>query len=233
MRSCSSKRICVSIACQSVSETLEAMRRESQKADVLEVRLDYMADPAVRPLMGQVETPLLFTNRAAWEGGLCKTADPERLSLLSEAALAGAAYVDLELKTAHNLRQQLLVSARSSGTKVIISWHNFSSTPGDSDLAAILSEQMKSGAHVGKIVTMAHDEMDVLRVLELQQAAQERNFPLIAFCMGNAGMISRFATLWLGGYMTYAAPDSGMATAPGQLSVSALRRMMDTFCHGG
>jgi len=40
-----------------------------------------------------------------------------------------------------------------------------------------------------------------------------------AFCMGAAGTISRLATLYLGGWMTYVALAPEQATAPGQLTV--------------
>ena len=42
-------------------------------------------------------------------------------------------------------------------------------------------------------------------------------------------MISRVATLELGGYMTYAAPDDGQLTAPGQLSLSAMLKALECF----
>ena len=70
---------------------------------------------------------------------------------------------------------------------------------------------------------MAHDYPDVLRVLHLQCQAKALGFPLIAFCMGEQGKLSRIITLLLGGYMTYAAPDEQQATAPGQLSVRRLK----------
>jgi 3-dehydroquinate dehydratase type I len=90
---------------------------------------------------------------------------------------------------------------------------------------------MESGAHIGKIVTIAKDYKDVLRILNLQAAAAENNFPLIAFCMGVIGKISRLATTMLGGYMTYAAPDEGEETAPGQIRVSALRAMLKSLAN--
>jgi 3-dehydroquinate dehydratase len=39
-------------------------------------------------------------------------------------------------------------------------------------------------------------------------------------------MVSRLATLQLGGFMTYATPDIGNAAAPGQLPVSFVREMI-------
>jgi 3-dehydroquinate dehydratase-1/3-dehydroquinate dehydratase/shikimate dehydrogenase len=86
-----------------------------------------------------------------------------------------------------------------------------------------LQEQYRSNASIGKIVTMAQTFQDVLRVLDLQAEAAEIGLPLIAFCMGPVGVISRVATLGLGGFMTYAAADGNLGTAPGQLTISSLR----------
>jgi 3-dehydroquinate dehydratase-1/3-dehydroquinate dehydratase/shikimate dehydrogenase len=215
--------VCVSVAQPTVALTLAAAQGLHGQADVIEIRLDAMAQPAVAPLLAQLATPLLFTNRPQWEGGLYLGDEAKRTALLLDAAQAGAAYVDLELKADHGLRRDLLAAATKS--RVILSWHNFDHTPDDATLTDILSQQKDGGAHIGKMVTMAHSWQDVLRVLRLQLLAAEKNFPLIAFCMGAAGVISRLATLELGGYMTYAAPDTASATAPGQLPVATLNRL--------
>lgn len=215
--------VCVSVAQPSVEQTLAAAGALVGQADVIEIRLDVMTPPAVAPLMTALRTPLLFTNRAQWEGGMFHGDETKRVALLVEAAQQGAAYVDLELKTDLHLRRDVLAAATSS--RVILSWHNFDHTPEDAVLADILAQQQESGAHIGKMVTMAHSWQDVLRVLHLQLRAAEKKFPLIAFCMGAPGVISRLATLELGGYMTYAAPDEASATAPGQLPIAALNHL--------
>lgn len=221
--------ICVSIAGSPgnrVEDIVTAARNASPLADVIEIRLDTLSTPAVEPFTVGVQAPLLFTNRAAWEGGYFQGDDGERFVPLLKAAECQAAYVDLELKTDIALREELLAAVKKNSTKLIISWHNFDKTPGTETLSDILRQQRESGADIGKIVTMAHNSFDVLRVLNLQEQARKENFPLIAFCMGNVGMISRLATLQLGGYMTYAAPDDGTATAPGQLPVTELRNIL-------
>ena len=80
---------------------------------------------------------------------------------------------------------------------------------------------------------MAHNFQDVLRVFNLQTLAAEMGFPLITFCMGKAGVISRVATLTLGGYMTYAAPDGGAPTAPGQFALTPLRGILQGIAAAG
>ena len=79
---------------------------------------------------------------------------------------------------------------------------------------------------------MAHDYHDVLRVLNLQEEAARMDIPLIAFCMGRPGVISRVATVELGGYMTYCAAHEDEATAPGQLSVAVLRQIEALMTNG-
>jgi 3-dehydroquinate dehydratase-1 len=226
--------VCVSVAAAATAadpqaEVLAAARQVEAAADVIEIRLDSIPQPDIGPFMRELSRPLLFTNRPAWEGGSYNGDETVRTGLLLDAIAAGAAFVDIEMKTAPALRRQVMIRAQEQQTRVIVSAHNFSATPSSAELETIFAEQCVSGAHIGKIVTMAHDAGDVLRMLTLQLLAAEKGFPLIAFCMGRAGMISRLATLELGGYMTYAAPDSGQATAPGQLKVSVLRSLLNTL----
>ncbi|MDA3786124.1 MAG: type I 3-dehydroquinate dehydratase, partial [Deltaproteobacteria bacterium] len=77
------------------------------------------------------------------------------------------------------------------------------------------------------MVTMARDHTDCLRVLGLQLLAAKERFPLAAFCMGQAGKISRAATLELGGVLTYAAADRQSCTAPGQLTLAELHTIQE------
>jgi 3-dehydroquinate dehydratase-1/3-dehydroquinate dehydratase/shikimate dehydrogenase len=215
--------ICVAVALPDAPAAIRAVRPVLADVDVVEIRLDGMQQPDIAELCRRIAHPLLFTNRAAWEGGACESPEEERLALLLTAARYGATYVDLELRTDPSLRRRLLDEIRGSAARLIISHHDFARTPSAEQLSAILQEQVHSGAHIGKIVTMAHDHLDVLRVLNLQCEASRHNFPLIAFCMGEAGRISRITTLLLGGFMTYAALDAGQATAPGQFTVSELK----------
>jgi len=225
-------RICVSIANPSVEAALAAAREAESLADVIEIRLDSMVAPAVRPFLDNLHKPLLFTCRPVWEGGGYEGDETARVDLLIDAAKGGAAYVDIELRTEESLRQRLLAAIEGTGCQCIVSWHDFKVTASPSGLAKVLQEMYRSGAAIGKIVTTARESLDVLRVLNLQEAAAEVDFPLIAFCMGAPGVVSRVATCALGGFMTYAAPDSGVSTAPGQLPLSVLAGMLAGLTHG-
>lgn len=219
--------ICVSIAGETVSQALEFARLSANLADVLEIRLDLLSNPEITPFMDNLAVPLLFTNRPEWEGGFFKGPETARVDLLIEAVRQGCSLIDLELRTAPALRGELLdVLLQHPQTGLILSWHDFTATPSADVLAEILRQQQESGAHIGKIVTTANSYVDVVRILDLQVIAAQNNFPLIAFCMGPVGKISRLATTKLGGYMTYAAPDNGRQTASGQIPVSVLRDLL-------
>ena len=222
-------RICVSIAAATPAE-VAAAAAAAAGAEVIEVRLDALAGGVEINIddfaaLGNGGRKLLFTNRAPWEGGGFSGSEEERIAPLIEAAGRGF-WADIEL-SAPEAGRRAVIGAAAPEARVIVSWHDFSSTPGPRELSDILARMAESGAHAGKIVTTAHGPGDVLRVLSLLDAAAGRGFPLIAFCMGEAGRISRVATLFLGGFMSYAAPDEGGgATAPGQLTLAAMRRII-------
>ncbi len=220
-------RVCVAVGRPDMRSAVSAAREISTLADVVEIRLDCIADAEVKPFLDTVSRPLLFTNRPTWEGGSFAGSEQERLDLLLDAVRGGAAYVDLELQAPLDSLQRLRDEIAGSKTLLILSHHNFELTPPREELVKRLSLMQEKGAHVGKIVTMARDHHDVLRILQLQEDAAVRNFPLIAFCMGQVGLISRLATLELGGYMTYCAVDAEEATAPGQIAVADLRAIYE------
>jgi 3-dehydroquinate dehydratase-1/3-dehydroquinate dehydratase/shikimate dehydrogenase len=218
-------RICVSVGAGDAAAVHSAVQPVLDVVDVVEIRLDAMAVPEVARCCALLRKPLLFTNRPLWEGGAFAGFEDDRIDPLFDAVKLQAAYVDFELRGDPLLRAQLLEAMQTAPTRMILSWHDFKTTPAADELQAVLQQMRDSGAHIGKIVTTAHGPADVLRVLHLQEQALEAGFPLSCFCMGTSGRISRLATLYLGGYMSYGAVDEDQATAPGQLSVARLREL--------
>ncbi|MBU0665142.1 MAG: type I 3-dehydroquinate dehydratase [Proteobacteria bacterium] len=224
--------ICVSIARETVAEGLAVAETISPLADVIEIRLDRLKAISVAPFISQLTKPLLLTNRPIWEGGGFAGDEELRIAPLLEGVQQGVSYVDLELKAPTSSHKALLEEVENSPSRVILSWHNFQETPTKAELVGRLAMIQDKGAHIAKIVTLAHDYHDVLRVLNLQEEAARMDIPLIAFCMGRPGVISRVATGELGGYMTYCAAHEDEATAPGQLSVGVLRQIEALMING-
>jgi 3-dehydroquinate dehydratase-1 len=199
--------ICVSVAADDAAAIIAAVLPVVPLVDVVEIRLDSMKDPLIAQCVTNIPRPVLVTNRPTWEGGQYAGDEQERIDLLCTGVRSGARFVDIELRTGADLRAQVLQEARKHGAKVIIS----------------------SRADIGKIVTTAANADAAVRILSLQQEALASHFPLSAFAMGTAGKISRLATLYLGGFMTYAAISADQATAPGQLSVHDLHALIALF----
>ena len=221
--------ICVSALAENAEALVATLEPVQHLADVIEIRLDGMKNPTLdRNLLG-LSCPLLVTNRPRWEGGLFSGSEEERVAILCQAMQAGADYVDIELRAASALREQVLETAGRTHTRTIVSCHDFIGTPETVTLQETLAQMAESGADVGKIVTTATSEKEALRVLALQLDAKERSFPLSSFAMGAAGGISRFATLYLGGFMSYVAISAQQATAPGQFTVAHLHSLVSLF----
>jgi len=222
--------LCVAVGVEQMSEALKLVERESRHADLIEVRLDNLADLSgidYQPFFTAASVPLLFTLRPDWEGGYFTGSEAERIDLLTRACEAGAAYIDCELRAPAETRRALGNACRNHRTKFILSYHDFTSTPSTSTLNNVLVQLSEEGADVGKIVTTAENYLDVLQVLALQIAARQLELPLTAFCMGRPGVISRVATVKLGGFMTYCAAGADIGTAPGQLTAHALRAILN------
>ncbi|MFH1146176.1 MAG: type I 3-dehydroquinate dehydratase [Pseudomonadota bacterium] len=217
--------ICVAVSESTMTEMLASVGRAREMADLVELRIDGLTGLRLDSLIEAAKPkPVIVTNRSAKEGGSFKGTERERVDSLLQALSLGADYVDLEWRTAASLREKLLSNRRK--TKVIFSYHHFQHTPSRRHLLAKFRSIRESGADIAKIVTMAVSPADNLTVLSLLEDARRESFPLVAFCMGAPGKISRVATLALGGHITYAALEGGRETAPGQISAGTLQRVI-------
>ena len=217
--------LCVSVAAPDAAAVLAAVMPVVHLLDIIEIRLDAMEDPHIEPCIVHLPCPILVTNRPQWEGGQFMGSEEDRIHILCQAVEAGARYADVELHTQPDLRHEVQKRAQHHRAKVLVSHHDFLATPSSARLRAILAEMISVGADIGKIVTTATTPADALRVLALHETAAAAHFPLSAFAMGEPGRISRLATLYLGGFMTYAAIDQQQATAPGQIAITELHTL--------
>jgi 3-dehydroquinate dehydratase I len=76
-------------------------------------------------------------------------------------------------------------------------------------------------------VTLAQTPADNLRTLSLIPEARKMGVKVITFCMGPMGILSRIATVLLGGYLTFAALGKGEAAAPGQIPIREMRTLLE------
>jgi 3-dehydroquinate dehydratase I len=206
--------ICVSLASMTFDECFKAIK----KAEFAELRLDLLdlTDEQLKTLLS-IKSKTIVTCRPG------KYSETERVNLLKRVIDYGAGYLDIEYEANEKYREELVKYAHSKNKLVIISYHNWETTPSKKDLDKIIKKSRKWKADRVKIATTAISKVDAIRIMSLY----EEYTNIIAFCMGKMGMITRIAAPILGSDFTFAAINSKLATAPGQLTVEELMEIYE------
>lgn len=227
-------RICWTLAAGTSREVLAAARRIAPAgARFVEVRLDYLADPAESAALisrlRRARIPVLATLRSAAAGGRYEGSLDEQLRILAEAGEAGAEIVDVEVESAERAGRSTLRRIRRAAS-LMISFHDFQGTP--EALPAVLGRLRAFEADYYKVVPASASHRDNASILGLYErgarggragAATRRKAELIAFGMGETGLPTRVLSLARGAPFAYAAVAAEQAVAPGQLTGAELR----------
>jgi len=219
-------RICGSIGAKGVDGLRSQIRKAfTLGADYIEIRFDFLKTSDIEHAIRIAESTkdkAIFTLRSAQEGGKFKGTENERVELLEKLSMARPMLLDVEYRTIKN-NDYLADFLTSQQTPILISWHDFKCTPTKNRLLDVLNG-MKIYSNYAKIVTTARETHDALRVLDLYEDVT--GLELIAFAMGEFGVISRILCTMIGNApFTYTSVNSN--TAPGQLDLSRMRRLFD------
>lgn len=200
---------------------LTALRRaHAEGLDFAEARVDLFQDrrvEAVRKVVRAVEKvlPVLLTVRSSKEGGAWERDDAGRLALY-RALLPDVSAVDVEI--AASIRPEVVKAARRARRPVVLSHHDFRTTPSDRALDAVVARGEKAGADVVKIATVVPDDRAVARLAAV--FARHPDSRLVLIGMGEHGKKTRVLFPALGSLFTFTA--LGRSTAPGQLGFRAM-----------
>jgi 3-dehydroquinate dehydratase/shikimate dehydrogenase len=197
------------LVCETVTaDRLADLRRRRDRvvdADLVELRLDGIADLDVAGALEGRRRPAIVTCRPVWEGGRFDGTEEERLRVLAQAIRLGAEFVDVEWRAD---RSSLPHGER---TRVVLSHHDFDGPP--ADLADRVRAMQQEGPAIVKIAVMAHRATDCLRLRE----ALGGDAAHVAIAMGSRGTITRAAPALFGSVWTYAG-----SAAPGQFPAHEL-----------
>ena len=231
--------ICTTIQNKNLEQILEAL----EGCEMAEIRLD-RCDLSLREIEEcfTSDVPLVATCRIAdliasepslQDEGLTPQSKEIKAAQIAEKRLckaieAGARYVDVEIEAPKQMSKRVRNVAHENGTVFIRSFHDFEGTDSLEALKAVVEKCCYHGADIVKVVTMAHSQADVDRVLALydwskgmsvsenEKIASLAEGGLIAFSMGEAGRQSRLDCLRMGAPYTYAALSEDETAAPGQ-----------------
>jgi len=213
--------ICVAIRGPTYQEAQAQIAAAMPYADLVELRLDLFQEidfAEILKLRGFCQIPCLFTLRDRTQGGTYPCSEESRLKDLHRLAELEPDYLDIESHVPRDFVEEL--SKRYPKVKVILSYHDFSMTP--EDLNAIHNKMRKVPAYFYKIAVMAHNTLDMLRVLICVKESDGR---LIGISMGEDGIPSRIIGPVVGCPLTYACLDETQKTAPGQISAKDLEKV--------
>lgn len=231
--------ICITIQNKNLEQILDALAT----CEMAEIRLDKcplsMEDIDVCfssdvPLVATCRIGVVMENEPSLQAdGMTPQSREIKAAQIAEKRLcraieAGARYVDVEIEAPKQMSKRVRNAAHENGTVFIRSFHDFEGTGSFDELKEMVEKCRYHGADVVKIVTMAHSQEDVDRVMSLYDWCRDNRMVvngraeslgagnLAAFCMGDAGRQSRIDCLKHGAPYTYAALDSGEEAAPGQ-----------------
>jgi 3-dehydroquinate dehydratase-1 len=216
-------RICVSIGANTIKELSTSIKKALDLSDFLEIRFDFLDQSEISSsiqIIESIKSRSVFTLRSSEQQGKFTGNKFERLKLLKMLYDTNPMLLDVEydtITTDHSINNYL-----KDKSNVLISWHNFFSTPSDEYLEKKIYEMKKFSNNI-KLVTMATTIKDSLRLLNLYDKFQDIN--LITFAMGNCGIISRILCTFYGSPFTYGSLEKSIA--PGQLSVIEMRGIYD------
>ena len=179
---------------------------------------------AVRRLRGYKvlkNLPIILTIRSRKEGGESDLSEKERAELF---ALLNpfTDIIDIELSS-RTILDPVIKGARETGSQVIISYHNFTTTPKPARLNEIIARARSKGADIVKIATMTKKPAD----LQVLTRLLLENKNLIIVAMGQYGAGSRVFFPMLGSLTTYGSITR--SSAPGQMPVGTIKEQFKLY----
>ena len=199
--------LCETVSGRSMAE-LTTARDNATAGDLIELRLDGVADLDVAAALHGRRRRVIVTCRPTWEGGAFDGSEEERRRILSQALTLGAEFVDVEWRAAFD---EVVGQAPS---RIVLSSHDFDGVPADLDERA--RQMRKVGTGFIKIAVNASRLTDTLGLLSVAKGGNA-----IAIGMGEAGVPSRVLASRYGSVWTYA----GHAVATGQLPASQMAEL--------
>ncbi len=206
--------------------------------DIVEWRIDFFEavekPEIVAELSHKLKTalnkPLLITFRTYQEGGVLPLSDEKYFELYQTVIAEGTAdLLDLELFMPEAPVAQTMKAAQQKGIKVVMCNHDFDKTPAKEEIITRLRAMQEKGADICKIAVMPQSSADVLTLLDATREMYETyaDRPLITMSMGALGIVSRASGQVFGSAATFG--SAGTASAPGQVPVNELRKILKTL----
>jgi 3-dehydroquinate dehydratase-1 len=222
--------ICVSIIKKSVSEILKVSEMlKNQPIDLIELRLDHLEpfpDYTELSRLFEIKIPKIITIRSKKESGEWKDSEQKRIQIINRILEEKIDFIDLEF-TIDNI-EDLVKIANKNNIKVIISKHDFKSTPKTENLIKLFDKILLLNPEIIKIATMIKNINNIISQLELIKYSLKKNKNSIIIGMGKEGKITRLLNPLFGSKIVYCSIP-GEPAAPGQLDYKKMNNLFTEF----
>ncbi|CAN4110220.1 unnamed protein product [Withania somnifera] len=217
-----STMVCAPLMAPSVEQLVHGMlEAKAQGADLVEIRLDaihnFQPQKDLQVLLKNKPLPVIILYRPIWEGNQFEDDTRKQLEVVRWAKELGADYVELDFKVASDFRRKEQ-SRWSSDCKVITSCF-LDNVTSKEDLTQVVVCMQSTGADILKIVTNANDITELEKTFHLLSHCQ---VPLIAYSVGERGLISQLLGPKFGSFLLYGSLDGN--AVPGMPSLGSLRQ---------
>jgi 3-dehydroquinate dehydratase-1 len=197
-------------------------------SDVVEFRADKYPIQGEDYLIAQVQrfakVPMFATIRIQAEGGEWVGSEDDRF-ILFRSLLPHVDGVDVELES--EIMPRVIETAHENGKVVVVSSHDFSSTPSVGNLLNNYWRANDAGADYVKIAATAKTQEQFDRLAGFVISHREEN--IIVVDMGKmCGRLSRIVFPAMGSHLTYAS-SGGDAVAPGQMDFKQMKEQLDLY----
>ena len=215
----SQTKIAIPIFQEKCEDVIEVAQDCIEKgADVLEFRIDALKNPdigEIKNTIKEIDFPMIATNRIQSEGGSFKGSEDERIDILYECA-GLVDYVDIELQC----DDEYINRIHDTGTKTIVSYHDFEKTPDLNEIMYIVDKEHELG-DIAKVAFVPEDLEDTLTILAVLSHCEDT----IAISMGDLGSYTRVMASKFDSPITFAAGTD--VTAPGQIDIETMKALLN------
>ena len=202
--------LCETVTGRSMAELVRA-RDEATHGDMVELRLDGVADLDVAAALQGRRVPAVVTCRPTWEGGRFDGTEHERAQILSRALELGADFVDVEWRATQQSNADFAAIVSRDPARVVVSSHDFEGVPRD------LEDRVRAMRGVGggsiKVAVAVSRLSETLPLKDIGAVGDA-----VVIGMGEAGVPSRLLAAHYGSKWTYA----GRGVAPGQMPAETM-----------
>lgn len=239
-------KICVPI----VEKTREGILREAERIvaegknhniDIVEFRGDFYENLQNLDVLKETmqalseilsEYILLFTIRSEKEGGEQLAKNSPDIHEVTRFVITNqlSDMVDVELFSGDVEVAETVSLAKKNDVKVIMSNHDFKTTPEIDEIIKRLRMMQERGADIAKIAVMPENKIQFLNLLTATEIMQSTyaEIPLLTISMGKKGALSRVCGEIFGSSITFA--SLSQASAPGQIPVEKMNELLE-FVH--